>query len=365
MHKEVDISRCHVAQMEKKQVYFDKILSEWKDKVSELQQELDASRKDGRNYSTELFRTKTLYEEQLEGIEVVRRENRNLSEEAKDLMNQISEGGRNIHELEKARHRIQIEKDELHAALEEAESALEQEENKVMRVQLELSQVKQEIDRRIQEKEEEFENTRKNYQRTMDSMQASLEAETNGKAEALKIKKKLESDINELEISLDHGNKANAEAAKATKRLIQSVKETSSALDEESRAHEDLREEYGTTERRCHGLSGELDETKTLFETADRARRLAEGELVSVRDSLNELGAQVNMLTGIKRNLDGEREAVQVRHVFKLTRKLKQNLNFGFNYFASRNSKKSWTRPKTRKNAPEKPWWTPPDSRMS
>lgn len=48
---------------------------------------------------------------------------------------------------------------------------------------------------------------RKNHQRALDSMQASLEAEAKGKAEALRLKKKLEADINELEIALDHANK--------------------------------------------------------------------------------------------------------------------------------------------------------------
>ncbi len=51
---------------------------------------------------------------------------------------QIGEGGRNIHEIEKARKRLEVEKDELQGALEEAESALEQEENKTLRAQLEL-----------------------------------------------------------------------------------------------------------------------------------------------------------------------------------------------------------------------------------
>jgi len=86
--------------------------------------------------------------------------NSHVADEVKDLLDQIGEGGRNIHEIEKARKRLEVEKDELQAALEEAEAALEQEENKVLRAQLELSQVRQEIDRRIQEKEEEFENTR-------------------------------------------------------------------------------------------------------------------------------------------------------------------------------------------------------------
>jgi sialic acid synthase SpsE len=43
----------------------------------------------------------------------------------------------------------------------------------------------------------------RNHQRALDSMQASLEAESKGKAEAMKIKKKLEQDINELEDKTD------------------------------------------------------------------------------------------------------------------------------------------------------------------
>merc|ERR1712150_141183 len=138
-----------------------------------------------------------------EQLDVVKRENKNLADEIKDLLDQLGDGGRSIHELDKQRRRLEVEKEELQAALEEAEAALEQEENKVLRAQLELGQVRQEIDRKIHEKEEEFDNTRKNHARAMDSMQASLEAETRAKAEALRIKKKLESDINELEIALD------------------------------------------------------------------------------------------------------------------------------------------------------------------
>uniref|UniRef100_A0A182R7P8 Myosin motor domain-containing protein n=1 Tax=Anopheles funestus TaxID=62324 RepID=A0A182R7P8_ANOFN len=207
---EVDRASSIANAAEKKQKAFDKIIGEWKLKVDDLAAELDASQKECRNYSTELFRLKGAYEEGQEQLEAVRRENKNLADEVKDLLDQIGEGGRNIHEIEKSRKRLEAEKDELQAALEEAEAALEQEENKVLRAQLELSQVRQEIDRRIQEKEEEFENTRKNHQRALDSMQASLEAEAKGKAEALRMKKKLEADINELEIALDHANKANA-----------------------------------------------------------------------------------------------------------------------------------------------------------
>ena len=52
-------------------------------------------------------------------------------------------------------------------------------------------------------------------------MQASLEAESKGKAEAMRVKKKLESDINELEIALDQANRGKAEMEKTVKKLQQ------------------------------------------------------------------------------------------------------------------------------------------------
>ena len=77
-----------------------------------------------------------------------------------NIITQLGEGGRSIHELDKQRRRLQVDKDELQEALEEAEATLEQEENKSLRIKLELGQVRQEIDGRIKEKEEEFENMR-------------------------------------------------------------------------------------------------------------------------------------------------------------------------------------------------------------
>ncbi|XP_058815429.1 myosin heavy chain, muscle isoform X18 [Topomyia yanbarensis] len=303
---EVDRATSIANAAEKKQKAFDKIIGEWKLKVDDLAAELDASQKECRNYSTELFRLKGAYEEGQEQLEAVRRENKNLADEVKDLLDQIGEGGRNIHEIEKSRKRLEAEKDELQAALEEAEAALEQEENKVLRAQLELSQVRQEIDRRIQEKEEEFENTRKNHQRALDSMQASLEAEAKGKAEALRMKKKLEADINELEIALDHANKANAEAQKNIKRYQQQLKDIQSALEEEQRARDDAREQLGISERRANALQNELEESRTLLEQADRGRRQAEQELGDAHEQLNEVSAQNASIAAAKRKLESE-----------------------------------------------------------
>merc|ERR1712200_242348 len=154
----------------------------------------------------------------LEQLDIVKRENKNLADEIKDLLDQLGEGGRSIHDLDKQRRR------------------LEQEEDKVLRAQLELGQVKQEIDRRVAEKEEEFNNTRRNHQRAMESMSASLESERKAKGEGLRIKKQLEGEINELEIGLDHANKANSEGLKSIKRYQTQLRETIQAFEDEARS---------------------------------------------------------------------------------------------------------------------------------
>jgi len=307
-HVQVEVERAQgLAQAaEKKQRQFDKVVGEWKLKVDDLAAELDSSQKECRNYSTELFRVKAAYEENLEQVDSVRRENKNLADEIKDLMDQIGEGGRGLHETEKCRKRLEIEKEELQAALEEAETALEQEENKVLRGQLELSQVRQEIDRRISEKEEEFDNTRKCHQRAIDSMQASLEAEAKGKAEALRMKKKLETDINELEIALDHSNTSNVEHQKTIKKLQGEMKDIQVRVEEEQRLASDYREQYGIAERRANALNGELEESRTLLEQSDRGRRQAEGELADATENLNCMTGQFNNLGLAKRKLEGE-----------------------------------------------------------
>merc|ERR1719234_791781 len=130
---DVERANANAAAMEKKQRQFDKLIADWKIKCEDITVELEASQKEARGYSTELFKLKTQYEESLEHIEGLKRENKVLADEIHDLTDQLGEGGKSVHELDKAR-----------------------------RAQLELSQIRAEIDRRLAEKEDEFENTRKN-----------------------------------------------------------------------------------------------------------------------------------------------------------------------------------------------------------
>merc|ERR1712114_91381 len=177
----MEYERVHASALitEKRAKNFDKVLGEWQSKAADLGAEIAASQDEGRNYSSELFRLKAAQQESIEQLDVVKRENKNL-------VDQLGDGGRSIHDLDKQRRRLETEKEELQAALEEAEATLEMEENKVLRAQLELGQVRQDIDRRVAEKEDEFNNTRKNHARAMDSLGASIETEQRARGEALR-----------------------------------------------------------------------------------------------------------------------------------------------------------------------------------
>jgi len=212
--------------------------------------------------------------------------------------------------LDKQRRRLEVEKEEFQSALEEAEAALEQEENKVLRAQLELGQVRQEIDRKIHEKEEEFDNTRKNHARAMDSMQASLEAETRAKAEALRIKKKLESDINELEVALDHANKANAEANKAIKRYQTQLREVEGNYEEESRQRREIQEKGALADRKANALQGEMEESRSLVDAAERGKKQAEMELADARAAVGDLTTINSRAAADKRGLESSVHAM-------------------------------------------------------
>uniref|UniRef100_A0A914UJZ5 Myosin heavy chain n=1 Tax=Plectus sambesii TaxID=2011161 RepID=A0A914UJZ5_9BILA len=309
---QVDADRANslANSLEKKQKGFDKVIDEWKRKCDALVQELDASQRETRNASTEAFKLRNIVDEANEQVESVRRENKILAQELKDLTDQLGEGGKSVHELQKRCRRFELEKDELQQALDDAESALEAEETKVLRAQVELSQVRSEIEKRIHEKEEEFENTRKNHQRALESMQASLETEARGRAELLRMKKKLESDINELEIGLDHANKANMDAQKNIKRHQDQVRELQTQIEDEQRQREELRDQVNIAERRAAMLQTEKEDLALSYEQAERNRRQAELDAADAKETVNSLSASNATLSATKRKFEAELQQI-------------------------------------------------------
>ncbi|XP_071371708.1 myosin, heavy chain 7B, cardiac muscle, beta a [Centroberyx affinis] len=304
----VDLERSNAAAaaLDKKQRNFDKVLAEWKQKYEECQTELESSQKESRGLSTELFKLKNCYEEALDHLETTKRENKNLQEEISDLSDQISQGGKTIHELEKIKKGLDMEKSEIQAALEEAEGTLEHEESKTLRIQLELNQIKADIDRKLAEKDEEIDNLRRNHQRTLESMQATLDAEAKSRNEAVRLRKKMEGDLNEMEVQLNHANRQASESQKLLRNLQVQIKDIQLELDDTIHQNEELKEQAAVTERRNNLLAAEVEELRALLEQNDRARKLAEHELLESTERVNLLHSQNTGLINQKKKLESD-----------------------------------------------------------
>merc|ERR1712223_144714 len=109
----MEYERTHAAAMitEKRGRNFDKVVGEWKAKADDLMAEVDACNSECRNFNAERFRLKAALDEANEQLDIVRRENKNLADEVKDLLDQLGDGGRSIHELDKQRRRLEAEKE--------------------------------------------------------------------------------------------------------------------------------------------------------------------------------------------------------------------------------------------------------------
>merc|ERR1712228_41216 len=147
--------------------------------------------------------------------------------------------------------------------------------------------------------------------RAMESLQASLDSEQRAKAEALRIKKKLEGDINELEIALDHANKANSEAQKAIKRYQGQMREAECAFEEGQRHRQEVAERASLAERRANALAGEMEEARSLLNSAERGKRQTEAELGEARTAVNEMSSINSKASAEKRAVEG---AVHTMH---------------------------------------------------
>merc|ERR1712128_372302 len=102
-------------------------------------------------------------------------------------------------------------------------------------------------------------------------MQAALETEAKGKAEALRMKKKLEADSADLTLALEHAIAGNAETQNTIKKYQLQARDAQAKVDDESQAKSADAEV--TADRKAAAMQNALEEGRALLETADRQRR--------------------------------------------------------------------------------------------
>merc|ERR1719481_2462797 len=152
----------------------------------------------------------------------------------------------------------------------------------------------------------EFTEAESNMNDLVSEYQQYQEAETKGKVEALRMKKKLEGDVLDLETSLEHANAANAESQKNIKMIQQRLREVQARFEEETRAKAIAQDNLIAADRKCNANQNALEEARTLLEQSDRNRRMIEQELADTNETLSDQTCQNQAIVGAKSKCEQE-----------------------------------------------------------
>merc|ERR1711990_1223072 len=136
------------------------------------------------------------------------------------------------------------------------------------------------------------------------------EGETKGKVEALRMKKKLDSDVIDLGIALEHANAANAESQRNISLIQGNIRGVQKRFEEESRAKAAATDSLISADRRANANQNALEEARTLLEQADRNRRMIEQELADTNESLSDQTCTNQAICGAKMKCEQEMGAM-------------------------------------------------------
>merc|ERR1719330_1027053 len=145
----------------------------------------------------------------------------------------------------------------------------------------------------------------------IENMQSAVETEAKAKAEALRMKKKLETDVLDLESNLERANAANADTQRSIKNYQLQLREAQAKLEEQQRSKEVAHDELINAERKANSNQNALEEARTLLEQADRSRRMVEQELADTNESLSDSTCTNQAIQGAKMKLESEMQTLQ------------------------------------------------------
>ena len=82
-------------------------------------------------------------------------------------------------------------------------------------------------------------------------------------------------------------------------------------VEHEQQQRDEAREAAAAAERRANIIAGELEELRTAWEQAERARKAAEGELHEAADRISEISTHNATLSSQRRQLESTVAAMQ------------------------------------------------------
>lgn len=309
---ELETSNANVMDLSKRLKHAEGVNADLARRVDELERENSTLNSENSRINAELAKLRVLCNDLQDRCDNLGRENKQLSDALREAQSANKDLNRQVQELVSIRVQLEGERDNLAAELADTRDALRDCQAKLEAASNALSSLRVEFDNRMREKDEEMENIRKAGQRALDELQRTIiEIESRYKSEISRLKKKYEMEIREYEIQVETLTRTNAELAKSNKSLNARVKELEIAIDDERRSGEEARQAVTVLERKRIALQTELEDVRALLETAERARKNAEGECHDAGIRINELTISITTITNEKRRLEADLGGMQ------------------------------------------------------
>ena len=256
---------------------------------------------------SENLNLKNSVEEYTVTIENSKRHIKKLESDIRDLNAELeSGGGRNSHELEKIRRKLESENDELRQQIDELEILVTTGESKATKLTLEIANIRNSYERQLADADEDGEKARKSLLREIEQLKMQLEDQEKAKNDLVKVKRNLETEVGNLNEDLGNADKTIAALNANIGKHQKTVQEMTVAVDEAHRALEDHKTALLRSDKRCTELIHIKEELEGNLDNADRARRGAETEKAEMAAHIAELERQIAQITGQKRKAEVE-----------------------------------------------------------
>merc|ERR1719499_2562542 len=128
----------------------------------------------------------------------------------------------------------------------------------------------------------------------MENMQSAVETESKAKAEALRMKKKLETDVLDLDSNLERANAANADTQRSIKNYQLQLREAQAKLEEQQRSKELAHDELINAERKANSNENLSDQTCTN-QAIQGAKMKLESEIQTLQADCDEMAGEASL----------------------------------------------------------------------
>lgn len=220
----------------------------------------------------------------------LQRQKNELETELRGLIEEIGEGGRNVHDLERNLRRATARIDELSLQLEEEDATKAKLLELNASIEASFSEYRQKAEANAAEKEGQMEETRRILLKEINELGEQLDSLNEANLELVKSKRKLQAELDDYLGREDVSAKSRSELEKAKKASESALRDLQTRLEAEQRSRRDFEDLAKRQEQKANTLQSDVEQLRVQVEASERERRNLQKQLDVVTDDLEGSG---------------------------------------------------------------------------